>query len=249
MELNIRGKNVLITGGARGIGKGLVEVFMRENANVIFTYNSSEDKAKEIVESYKEHSSTIRAFQMDICNVDDVEIKVDEIIGEYGKIDILINNAGITADGYLMLMSSNNWNNVVNTNLNGTYIMSKKILPNMIRNKSGCIINMASVSGIFGVAGQTNYGATKAAIVAMTKALCKEVGSKKIRVNAIAPGYIETDMLAAVNEKVRNEYKKKIPLKEFGTPEDVANTALFLASDMAKYINGETIVVDGGITA
>jgi 3-oxoacyl-[acyl-carrier protein] reductase len=241
-------KVAFITGGSKGIGKAIVKKLASLGANVAFTYNSSEEQAREIVEELSNKRNKIKAYKMDNTNREMMRNTVNDVFKDFEVIDILVNNAGITSDGFLMLMSDENWDKVINTNLSSHFYITKLIIPNMLRRK-GSIINISSVAGLIGVAGQTNYSATKAGLIGFTKSLSKEIASKKIRVNAIAPGYIKTDMLAKVNETVRSNFVKTVPLKRLGTGEDIANVVAFLASEESSYITGQTIVVDGGVTS
>lgn len=248
-DLGLQNKVVLVTGGSKGIGKKVVEKFIRLGCNVAFTFNSSEDIAREMEQNLSTDTNKVKSYKMDVTNRDEIKQIVNAVIDDFSGIDVLVNNAGITADGYLMLMSDEKWDKVINTNLGSVYYASKCVLPNMIRKKSGVIINVSSVAGIIGVAGQTNYSATKSAIIGLTKSLSKEIAGKNIRVNAVAPGYINTDMLGRVNENIRSNFIKQVPLKRLGEPEDIANTIAFLASNEASYITGQTIVIDGGLTS
>lgn len=245
----MKNKVVLITGGSRGIGRKIVEKFAALGYNIAFTYNSSSDSSREIEQTLCNYGIKVKAFKMDVTNREEIKATITTVIDEFGGIDVLVNNAGVTADGYLMLMSDDNWDKVINTNLGSVYYTSKCILPNMIRKKGGTIVNVSSVAGIIGVAGQTNYSATKSAIIGFTKSLSKEIAGKNIRVNAVAPGYIDTDMLGKVNENIRSSFVKQVPLKRLGKPEDIANTVAFLASEESSYITGQTIVIDGGLTS
>lgn len=246
---NLNGKIVLVTGGSKGIGEKIVEKFAQCGCNIAFTYNSSEENAKKIADKVALDNIKVKTYKMDVTNREEIKNIINDVINDFGGIDILVNNAGITADAYLMLMSDEKWDNVINTNLGSVYYASKCVLPNMIRRKGGAIINVSSVAGIIGVAGQTNYSATKSAIIGFTKSLSKEIAGKNIRVNAVAPGYIETEMLGKVNENIRKNFQSQVPLKRLGKPEDIANVVAFLASDNSSYITGQTIVVDGGLTS
>lgn len=246
-NIEFNNKLAVVTGGAKGIGREIVRILSKLGYDIAFTYNSSEKLALELVNELEKDNRTVKAYKMDLTYRESIKEIFEEIIKDFNSIDVLVNSAGITADGYLMLMSDDKWDKVINTNLNSVYYTCKIVLPNMIRKKSGSIINITSVAGIIGVAGQTNYSATKAAIIGFTKSLSKEIASKGIRVNAIAPGYIETDMLSKVNEKIKSEFLKQVPLKRLGKPKDVANAVGFLASDESSYITGQTLVIDGGL--
>lgn len=246
---DFKGKNVVITGGTRGIGKELVEEFARHGANVAFLYGASTEKAAEVEEEWKNQHVKVRGFQVDITEFEGVREVIKEVLEEFEGIDILINNAGITKDGYMMLMSADSWKKVIEVNLTGTFNVTKQLLTHFISRRSGKIINMTSVGGMIGMAGQTNYSASKAGIIAFTKSLSKEIAGKNINVNAIAPGYIQTEMLDTIPEKIKSKMVGDIPAGRIGGVKDIANVAMFLASDYANYINGQVLVVDGGLTA
>ena len=243
----LEGKTALITGAARGIGKALAIRFAQEGANIAFTdlaidENGEATKAEIAalgvkVEAYASHAADFQQTQ-------EVVAKVHE---DFGRIDILVNNAGITKDGLMMRMSEAQWDAVINVNLKSAFNFCKAVLPIMMKQRSGSIINMASVVGVHGNAGQANYASSKAGLIALAKSIAQEVGSRGIRANAIAPGFIETAMTAALPEEVRAEWAKKIPLRRGGKPEDIANVATFLASDMSSYVTGQVIQVDGGM--
>jgi 3-oxoacyl-[acyl-carrier protein] reductase len=244
-----KGKNVIVTGGSRGIGKKLVEEFAANGANVLYTYNSNESAALEIktlLDSlYKEQTFT--AVQCNISKYNEVDDFFENHIDNMESIDVLVNNAGITDDALMIMLSENQWDSVIQTNLNGSFYVTQKIAFKMLRQKSGNIINISSVAGIYGNAGQCNYAASKAGLIGMSKSLSKELASRNIRVNVIAPGFIETDMTSNMSEKDRNTIFEKIGMKRFGHVEDISNMALFLASDRAQYITGQTLVIDGGL--
>lgn len=242
-------KVVLISGGTGGIGSTLCRAFAREGANIYFTYCNNEEKANKLVSQLKKEylDSRIYGIKLDITDMEACEKVVSEINGREGKIDVLVNNAGITEDGLFLMQNPNKWKRVIDVNLMGEYNLTVKVAYTMFKKHSGCIINISSVAGLIGVKGQTNYCAAKAAMIGMTKAMAKEFAGKNIRVNAIAPGYIETDMTKDL--KGKDSLKASIPLNRFGTPEEVSETAVFLASDKASYINGTVIVVDGGLTS
>ncbi|WP_130806891.1 3-oxoacyl-[acyl-carrier-protein] reductase [Senegalia massiliensis] len=246
--MKIDNKNVIITGGSRGIGKEIALTLARNGANVIINYFNNETKALEVVEEIERMGRTAFAIKADISNVDDANNLIKQSFDRFDKIDILINNAGITRDNLLMRMSEKEWDDCLEINLKGTFNVTKSIIRKMIKQKYGSIINISSVVGIMGNAGQSNYAASKAGIIGFSKSIAKEVGKKNIRVNVIAPGFIKTDMTDKLNEKIKDEYLKGIALNSFGEATDVANAALFLASDLSKYITGQTIVVDGGLS-
>lgn len=242
------GKNVLITGGTRGIGKCILESFAKAKANVCFIYTTADEKAKEIEEKWNDGEVIVKGYKVDISNSQETKLIMKQILVDFARIDILINNAGITKDGYFMMMSEESWNRVLDINLNGLFNVTKSLITSFIANKSGIIINLSSVTGIIGSPGQLNYSTTKAGVIGFTQSLSKELAHYGIRVNAIAPGYIQTEMLDTIPEKMKDTFLKRIPAGKFGEVEDVANLALFLASDCAKYIHGQTIVLDGGLT-
>lgn len=244
---DLTSKTAVVTGGAKGIGREIVISLSNLGYNVALTYNSSKDLALELVDELTQKGSMIKAYKLDNIDRNSIKNTFNEISNDFPSIDVLVNNAGVTADGYLMLMSEEKWDKVINTNLSSIYLICKIVLPNMIRMRSGSIINITSVAGLIGVAGQTNYCATKSAIIGFTKSLSKEVAAKGIRVNAVAPGYINTDMLAKVNDKIRDEFIKQVPLKRLGDPKEIASVVAFLSSSESSYITGQTLVVDGGL--
>ena len=241
-------QNVLITGGASGIGYALVESFLNNGAKVWFTYNTSEKRAKEIIDIYSQkYPHSIKGYKVDFGHENEAKAILEQMAKDMDCIDVLVNNVGITNDKYFIMMSKQEWDNVIKINLNSCFISTKAVLPHMLESDNASIINISSVGGINGNAGQTNYAASKAGIIVFTKALAKELGGKNIRVNALAPGYIETKMLNKLGTAKLNECIKKIPMGRLGTPKEVANVALFLASPLASYITGQTIIVDGGL--
>jgi len=243
------GKNVLITGGTRGIGYQIVEEYAKCNANVAYIYSSSVEKAKEIdADLNARMTGKIRGYQADVTDGAAIKNVIEQIKTDFGGIDILVNNAGIIRDCYLMLMGEDDWKDVININLISIFDVIKQVLPMMLEKRSGSIVNITSVSGMIGTVGQTNYSASKAGIIGLTKSLAKEVAQKGIRVNAIAPGFIESDMTEQIPEKIRKSRKMDIPAKKFGTAKNVADAVLFLTSEYASYIYGQVIVVDGGLT-
>ncbi|MCM3746411.1 3-oxoacyl-[acyl-carrier-protein] reductase [Paenibacillus pasadenensis] len=241
------GQLVFVTGGARGIGQAIVKRFADEGASVIFTYRSSESAALQLEADLTAQGKQAKAVALDVSSHDAALAVVEAAVQERGPINVLVNNAGVTEDGFLMLMEESSWDNVIDTNLKGAYNCCKAVLPAMIGKRSGVIVNIASVIGMAGAASQTNYSASKAGLIGLTRALSKEVGGKGIRVNAIAPGYIATDMLEKVPERIRRQFIEKISCGRFGEADEVAKVALFLASSEASYIYGQTIVVDGGM--
>ncbi|MCB0755917.1 MAG: 3-oxoacyl-[acyl-carrier-protein] reductase [Flavobacteriales bacterium] len=238
------GKVALITGGTRGIGKGICQKFAAEGATVVFTYMSSDEKAKALQSELGEKSLAVRS---DASKLDEAEVLIEQIVEKYGQLDVVVNNAGITRDNLLMRMKEEDWDEVIDTNLKSVFNVTKAVQRTMLKQRSGSIINITSVVGVQGNAGQANYAASKAGIIGFTKSIAKELGSRNIRCNAIAPGFIETEMTESLDEKVVDEWRKSIPLKRGGSPEDVANAAVFLASDLSSYVTGQTISVCGGM--
>ncbi len=238
------GKVALVTGGTRGIGKGICKKFAEEGATVVFTYLSSDEKAKALQSKLGENSLAIKS---DAAQLEQAEELINQIVEKYGQLDVVVNNAGITRDNLLMRMKEEDWDAVMNTNLKSVFNVTKAVQRTMLKQRSGSIINITSVVGVQGNAGQANYAASKAGIIGFTKSIAKELGSRSIRCNAVAPGFIETEMTEALDENVVDEWRKSIPLKRGGTPEDVANAALYLASDLSTYVTGQTISVCGGM--
>jgi 3-oxoacyl-[acyl-carrier protein] reductase len=243
----LQDKVVLITGASRGIGKAIAEECAKQGAIVAFTYISSEEKAKALEAELSANGGVAKGFKSDAGNFDAAQKLVDDVVATYGTIDVLINNAGITRDTLLMRMTEEQWDEVINTNLKSAFNLTKAVQKPMLKARKGSIINMSSVVGVSGNAGQANYAASKAGLIGFTKSVAQELGSRNIRCNAIAPGFIETEMTAALDEKVVQEWRNSIPLKRGGNPVDVANATVFLASDMSAYITGQTIHVCGGM--
>ena len=243
----LQGKTALITGASRGIGKGIAEKFAKEGANVAFTYLSSEEKAKAFEQELSATGIKAKGYKSNAANFDEAQKLIDDVVAEFGTIDIVVNNAGITRDGLLMRMTEQAWDEVINTNLKSVFNVTKAVQKVMLKARYGSIVNVSSVVGVKGNAGQANYAASKAGIIGFTKSVALELGSRNIRCNAIAPGFIETEMTGALDEKVVQQWRESIPLKRGGTTEDVANLTLFLASDMSAYITGQTINVCGGM--
>ena len=241
------GKVAIITGASRGIGKAIAETFIAQGATVAFSYLSSDEKANALVKELTANGGIAKGFKSNAAEFDAAQHLADEVMKEFGKIDILVNNAGITRDTLLMRMSEEQWDEVMNTNLKSAFNMTKAVLKPMLKARSGSIINMSSVVGVSGNAGQTNYAASKAGMIGFTKSVALELGSRNIRCNAIAPGFIETEMTGALDETVVQGWRDSIPMKRGGTPEDVANTTVFLASDLSGYVTGQTINVCGGM--
>ncbi|MFU0828155.1 MAG: 3-oxoacyl-[acyl-carrier-protein] reductase [Lachnoclostridium sp.] len=244
----LENKVAIITGASRGIGKAIALTFARYGANVIVNYNGSKEKAEEVVELITKEGKKALAFQADVTDPQAVEQLFNFAIKEFGKVDILVNNAGITKDNLILKMTQEDFDKVIDTNLNGVFHCLKQASRLMIKQKGGRIINISSISGVIGNIGQVNYSAAKAGIIGMTKSLAKELGSRGITVNAIAPGYINTDMTAVLKEELKSKITERIPLRRLGEAEDIAETAAFLASDKASYITGQTIIVDGGLS-
>ena len=242
----LEGKNVIITGASRGIGKGIAEVFAKHGANIAFTYHSSDEKAKSLETELSVNGRKTKGYKSDASDFEAAQQLVKDVMDDFGSIDVLVNNAGITKDGLLMRMSEEDFDSVMNTNMKSVFNMTKAVATPMLKAKSGSIINMSSVVGITGNAGQANYAASKAAINGFTKSIALELGSRNIRCNAIAPGFIETEMTEALGEETVKQWRAQIPLKRGGTPEDIANTTLFLASDLSSYVTGQVIHVCGG---
>lgn len=240
-------KNVIITGGSRGIGKGIAEVFAQHGANVAFTYNSSSSSAQELEKHLKTFGVNAKAYQSDASDFEQAQKLADDVIKDFGNIDVLINNAGITKDNLLMSMSEDDFDKVIKVNLNSVFNLTKAVLRPMLKQRHGSIINISSVVGIKGNAGQANYSASKAGIIGFSKSVALELGSRNIRSNVVAPGFIETEMTEKLDEKTVEGWRQAIPLKRGGQPEDIANACVFLASDMSSYITGQTLSVDGGM--
>lgn len=243
----LEGKVALVTGAARGIGKALAVRFAQEGANVAFTDLVIDENAEQTKKEIEAYGVKCQAYASDASNFEETEKIVNRIKEDFGRIDVLVNNAGITKDGLMLRMTEQQWDLVLKINLKSAFNYIHAVLPIMLRQKGGSIINMASVVGVHGNAGQANYAASKAGMIALAKSVAQEVGSRGIRANAIAPGFIETAMTAALPEEVRKDWAAKIPLRRGGTPEDIANVATFLASDMSGYVTGQVIQVDGGM--
>lgn len=244
----LTGKVALVTGGSRGIGAAIVRRFAEEGASVAFTYLSSADKANALAaELANAHGVVVQAYQSDAADFAQAEKLVNDVIRDLGKLDILVNNAGITRDNLMLRMTEEQWDQVINTNLKSVFNLTKHALKPMLKAKSGSIINMSSIVGVTGNAGQANYAASKAGIFGFTKSVAKEVGSRSIRCNAIAPGFIETEMTDALDEKTKEAYFASIPMKRFGKGEEVANACVFLGSGLSSYVSGQVISVCGAL--
>lgn len=243
----LENKTALITGASRGIGKGIAMEFAKQGAHVAFTFNSSVDAAKALEAELEEFGVKAKGYQSNAADFDAAQELVKNVIDDFDGLDILINNAGITKDNLLMRISEEDFDKVIEVNLKSVFNLTKAVLRPMLKQRSGSIINMSSVVGVKGNAGQTNYAASKAGILGFTKSVALELGSRNVRCNAIAPGFIETEMTAKLDPKTVDSWRDSIPLKRGGTPEDVANACVFLGSDMSAYITGQTLNVDGGM--
>ena len=243
----LEGKVAIITGASRGIGSGIAKIFAQHGAQVAFTYSSSAESALVLEKELLAFGSKAKGYQSNAANYEEAHQLVDDVITDFGTVDILINNAGITKDNLLMRMSEEDFDKVIEINLKSVFNMTKAVQKIMLKNRAGSIINMSSVVGVKGNAGQANYAASKAGMIGFTKSIALELGSRNIRCNAIAPGFIETEMTAKLNEDVVKGWRDAIPLKRGGSPEDVANVCVFLGSDMSAYVTGQVINVDGGM--
>ena len=245
--MSLENKVAIVTGGSRGIGRATALLLASQGAKVILNYNKNADEANSAVALIESQAGIAKAVQADVSLAADAQRLVDETLKSFGRIDILVNNAGITRDTLMMRMNESDWDAVLDTNLKGAYLCTKAVLRFMLKARAGRIINISSVSGQAGSGGQANYSAAKAGLIGFTKALAREVGSRSITVNAVAPGLIETDMTLGLSDELKSKAMAQIPLERFGKPEDVAHTILFLASDAASYITGQVIGVDGGM--
>lgn len=243
----LQNKNVLITGASRGIGRGIALKMAAEGANIAFTFLSSPDKAKELEDELKQYNIKAKGYQSDASDFKAADQLITDVLAEFQTLDVVVNNAGITRDNLLMRMSEEHFDEVIRTNLKSVFNITKAAQRPMLKQRKGSIINVSSVVGVKGNAGQANYAASKAGIIGFTKSVALELGSRNIRCNAIAPGFIETEMTQALNAETVKQWRDAIPLKRGGTPEDVANLVVFLASDNSAYITGQTINVDGGM--
>ena len=243
----LEGKTAIITGASRGIGKGIALTFAKHGANIAFTYLSSEEKAKALAEELSAFGVKAKGFKSDASKFEAAQDLADQVMETFGSIDVLVNNAGITKDNLLMRMSEEDFDTVMEVNMKSIFNLTKAILRPMLKQRSGSIINMSSVVGVKGNAGQANYSASKAGIIGFSKSTALELGSRNIRCNVIAPGFIETEMTAKLDENIVKGWTDSIPLKRGGTPEDIANATVFLASDMSAYISGQVLNVCGGM--
>ena len=246
MEL-LKGKTAIITGATRGIGKGIAEVFAKNGCNIAFTFASSIERAKVLEQELSNFGIKAKGYQSDASDYDAAQKLVDDVLEEFGQIDIVINNAGITRDNLLMRMSLEDYEEVIRVNLNSAFNLTKAVTKPMMKQRQGSIINMSSIVGRRGNAGQANYAASKAGLIGFSKSIALELGSRNIRCNVIAPGFIETEMTENLDPKAVEAWRASIPLKRGGTPEDIANACLFLASDLSNYITGQVLSVDGGM--
>jgi len=245
--MNLAGKTALVTGASRGIGREIAIELAKQGANVAVNYAGSESKANEVVDEIKALGKEAFAIKCDVSNSDEVASMVKETVERFGKLDILVNNAGITKDNLLMRMKEEEWDDVININLKGVFLCTKAVTRQMMKQRMGRIINIASIVGVSGNPGQANYVAAKAGVIGLTKTTAKELASRNITVNAIAPGFITTDMTDKLTEDVKTEMLKQIPLARFGEPKDIAKVTAFLASDDASYMTGQTLHIDGGM--
>lgn len=243
----LEGKTAIITGGSRGIGKGIVEIFAEHGANVAFTYSSSAEAANALADEVSKTGVKAKAYKSDAASFDESQKLAEEVMKDFGSIDILVNNAGITKDNLLMRISEDDFDKVIEVNLKSVFNMTKAVQRTMLKQRKGSIINMSSIVGVTGNAGQTNYAASKAGIIGFSKSVALELGSRDIRCNVIAPGFIETEMTGKLDQDTVQSWRDGIPLKRGGTPEDIANACVFLASDLSAYVTGQVLHVDGGM--
>ncbi|MEZ6146345.1 MAG: 3-oxoacyl-[acyl-carrier-protein] reductase [Planctomycetaceae bacterium] len=246
--MKLEGRVALVTGGSRGIGRAVVEKLASEGAKVAFVYHSNADAANAVVEELTSQGKEVAAFQADVASKEQADKVVEDVIAKWGKIDILVNNAGIIRDGLLAVMDPENWQAVIDTNLGSVYNFCHAVMRPMMSERYGRIVNISSVSAEYGNQGQVNYAASKGGMQGLTRCLATEIGRRNITVNAVAPGFIATDMTEAIRNAAEGEIKKRIPVRRLGQPEDIANAVLFLASEDASYITGHVLTVDGGLT-
>tara|TARA_B100001248_G_scaffold167505_1_gene126730 strand:- start:291 stop:1037 length:747 start_codon:yes stop_codon:yes gene_type:complete len=243
----LESKVAIITGGSRGIGKSICETFAQNGCDVAFTYNNSKDSAEALAKELNSTGVKAKSYKSDASNFDDATKLVEDVLNDFGKIDVLVNNAGIKKDSLLMRMEKSDFDSVINTNLSSVFNLTKASIKTFLKQRNGSIVNISSVVGVKGNAGQSNYSASKAGIIGFSKSIALELGSRNIRSNVIAPGFIETDMTDSLSEDVINSWKESIPLKRGGNPSDVGNACVFLASDLSSYITGQVLHVDGGM--
>ena len=243
----LEGKTALVTGATRGIGRAIALRYAAEGANIAFTYRSQHEAAKSLIEEIEAMGVQVKGYTSDAASFEDAHAVAEDVKAVFGRIDVLVNNAGITKDGLMMRMDEAQWDAVIDTNLKSAFNFIHACTPVMARQRGGSIINMSSVVGVSGNAGQCNYAASKAGLIGLSKSIAKEMGPRGIRANCIAPGFIATDMTSALPENLRQEWEKQIPLRRGGTPEDVAGVALFLASDLSAYVTGQVINCCGGM--
>jgi 3-oxoacyl-[acyl-carrier protein] reductase len=243
----LENKVALITGGGRGIGRSICESFAENGCNVAFTYNSSKEAAENLVEELKKYDVKVKSYKSDASDHDKSVELIENVISDFDRIDVLVNNAGITKDNLLMRMSPSDFKDVVNVNLGSVFNLTKSSIRIFLKQKEGSIINISSIVGVKGNAGQSNYAASKAGIIGFSKSIALELGSRNIRCNVVAPGFIETDMTDSLSDDVLEKWKESIPLKRSGKPNDVGNACVFLASDLSSYITGQVLQVDGGL--
>ena len=243
----LEGKTAIVTGGSRGIGKAIAKVFAQHGANVAFTYNSSVESANSLEKELNNYGVIVKSYQSNAADHKESQDLVENVLRDFGSIDVLVNNAGVTKDNLLMRMGEEDFDKVIEVNLKSVFNMTKAVQRTMLKQRKGSIINMSSVVGLKGNAGQSNYAASKAGIIGFSKSIALELGSRNIRSNVIAPGFIETEMTAKLDEKTVDVWRNSIPLKRGGFPEDIANACVFLASDLSAYVTGQTLNVDGGM--
>jgi 3-oxoacyl-[acyl-carrier protein] reductase len=243
----LEGKTALITGASRGIGKAIALAFARQGADIAFSDLNRDEQMEKVEKELAELGIKAKGYASDASSFEQSEQLVEDVLSGFGKIDILVNNAGITRDGLLMRMDEKDWDIIMAVNLKSVFNLTRAVQRSMLKQRSGSIINMSSVVGVSGNAGQSNYAASKAGIIGFTKSIAKELGSRNIRCNAIAPGFIETEMTATLDDQVREDWIKEIPLKRGGTPEDVADVCIFLACDLSSYVTGQVLSVCGGM--
>ena len=243
----LKDKVAIVTGAGRGIGRAIALKYAQEGANVVITDLKVDETVEAFIEELKGLGVKAKAYASNAANFDDAHKLIEEVLADFGRVDVLVNNAGITRDGLMIRMTEEQWDLVINVNLKSAFNLIHAVTPVMLKQKAGSIINMASVVGVSGNAGQTNYSASKAGMIGLAKSIAKELGSRGVRANAIAPGFIITDMTHALSDEVRKQWEAQIPLRRGGTPEDVANVATFLASELSSYVTGQTIHVCGGM--